>query len=184
MTGKERIDSLDTAKITCPQCSGTRVIQVSRHEFIHRETSVRFNCSCGYTFKSILVKKNLQKHRLNLIGTYMVLTPPKIRGKLTVKEVNNTGVIVVLGGRGNITQGARLLLEFVLDDGKQSIVKKMVLVKNYISERLLRVVWVLAWIQKWESAVLKNLTTWPSSVRSVFIEPNGIEMPITITLSF
>lgn len=129
MTLRYKIDSLDTVKLPCPRCSGTSVVQVSKYRFTRHETPVRHRCSCGYTSRFVLVKRNLSDHGLNLLGTYAAIDPPKFTGRVTIREINNTGLIFVPGGSGKFTPGKRILLEFVLDDGKQSIVRRTVTVK-------------------------------------------------------
>jgi hypothetical protein len=122
------IDSLDTARFACPECGQGKIMQLS--EYIIRKpcTRVKCTCRCGHTYMVTLEKKIEPIHDTQLLGTF-VSTSDEQSGKMIIKKLNSRGLVFRTNIDHNLLPGLRLVLEFVLDDAKQSIVKKEVKVK-------------------------------------------------------
>ncbi len=124
-----KIDSLDTAKFACPECKKTKVMQLSEYKLKQDTTRVKCNCRCGHSFKVILEKKNNMAHKTELFGTFVSSGTIRCSGKMIIKKLNSSGVMLKTNLEQRIIPGLKLMVEFVLDDAKQSIVKKEVIVK-------------------------------------------------------
>ncbi len=122
------VDSLDTAKFQCPACDRIRLFQVSKYNMTPPRTRVRYTCRCGCSVVAILERGKTQKKEMLLFGTFKSLTDRKWGGRMTVKKLNSKGLVFKTTIDHKIRPGHRLRLEFVLDDAKQSIVTKEVIV--------------------------------------------------------
>ncbi|MBU1340036.1 MAG: hypothetical protein KKE44_12865 [Proteobacteria bacterium] len=123
------IDSLDTARFACPQCQRGKIMQLSEYDIKRQSTKVRCKCRCGHTYMVILEKKIESIQKTQLLGTFISKGSIKCSGKMIIKKLNSKGIMLKTNIEQNIWPGLKLFLEFVLDDAKQSIVKKEVVVK-------------------------------------------------------
>ena len=139
MVQKISIDSLDTATLVCPSCGRRKVLQVSTLSLSRLETRVKANCACGRQCHVILVKQDLRKSDLQLPGTYATPGASKRQGRMTVKRLNSRGLVFMINTGQDLPVGQKLCVELVLDDVKQSIVKKEAVVlaagQRFISAR-------------------------------------------------
>ena len=123
------INSLDTAALTCPHCGRTTVIQVSEYKLAKERTRIKCRCLCGHTYPAVLEKRDFSKQDIQLMGIYKSAGKEPGSGKMTVKRINSRGLTLKTNKIQKIRPGQKLKLEFVLDDAKQSIVKRTVVVK-------------------------------------------------------
>jgi hypothetical protein len=128
MEQRVKISSLDTARLTCPECRRTKTIQLSEYKLMKRITRVRFTCSCGHVYLATLEKKAGQDKDTHLCGTYVSRGQIRSAGKMVIKRLNSIGLTLMTNLEQQIPAGVTLVLEFVLDDAKQSVVKKEVTV--------------------------------------------------------
>ncbi len=124
-----QIDSLDTAQFACPECNREKIMQLSEYNINRRTTRVRCKCRCGHTYMVLLEKKMESIQDTQLLGTFIANDKADCRGKMIIKKLNSKGILLRTNIEQNILLGLNLFLEFVLDDAKQSIVKKEVVVK-------------------------------------------------------
>jgi hypothetical protein len=126
MEQRIKISSLDTARLTCPECRQTKTLQLSAYKLIKRHTRVKYTCRCGHTYLSVLEKKAGQDKDTHLAGTFSSNGATRCAGKMVVKKLNSSGVTLRTNLEQKLVPGSRLRVEFVLDDAKQSVVKKKV----------------------------------------------------------
>ena len=129
MEQKILIDSLDTAHFACPECNRRKTMQLSQYSIKKHSTKVKCKCKCGHTYLVILEKKIEFMQEKKLLGTFISMGGIKCSGKMIIKKLNNKGILIITNIEQGILPGLKLFLEFVLDDAKQSIVKKEVVVK-------------------------------------------------------
>lgn len=122
------IDSLDTARFACPKCNREKIMQLSEYKINKRITKARCKCRCGHTYKISLRKQGLSTQNKQLVGTFISKGQIKCSGKIIIKKLNNKGILLKTNIEQKILPGLKLFLEFVLDDAKQSVVKKEVVV--------------------------------------------------------
>lgn len=130
MAHKILINSLDTATLVCPHCGQKSVIQVSEYKLSKEITRIKCRCLCGNTYPAILEKRNFSQKDVQLSGTYQRVGKIFQNGGMTVKRINSRGLTLRINTNTTrkIRPGQKLKLEFVLDDAKQSIVKRHVVV--------------------------------------------------------
>lgn len=129
MDSKIYIDSLDTAQFACPVCGREKIMQLSEYNLKKRITKVRCRCRCGHTYMVNLEKEAEAIQDTQLLGTFADKNPDGCKGKMIIKKMNSKGIMLRTNIDQNITPGRKLTLEFVLDDAKQSIVQKEVVVR-------------------------------------------------------
>lgn len=123
------IDSFDTARFSCPECNREKIMQLSAYDIKRQNTKVKCRCRCGHTYMVILEKKIESIQDTRLLGTFISKDGIKCSGKMIIKKLNSKGLMLKTNIEQHILPGLKLFLEFVLDDAKQSIVKKEVVVK-------------------------------------------------------
>ncbi len=129
MEQKILIDSLDTARFACPKCDRKKIMQLSEYKINRIMTKVRCKCRCGHTYMIVLQKQTESIQDTQLLGTFISKGHIRCSGKMIIKKLNSKGILVKTNIEQTILPGLKLFLEFVLDDAKQSIVKKEVVVK-------------------------------------------------------
>ncbi|MFO7911837.1 MAG: hypothetical protein R6V15_06700 [Desulfotignum sp.] len=136
---KIRIDRLDIAKLTCPDCKRKKMLQMSGHKFTRKHIRLTYRCPCGYSGSAVLEKCSDDHPDMGLAGTFICSDKARRSGRMTIKRLNSQGITFKTNIEQKIDPGLILNLEFVLDDAKQSIVKKTVkvLVRNgkYLSAK-------------------------------------------------
>lgn len=128
MANRIMIDSLDTATLRCPKCNRKKTMQLSQHNIQRPRTRIKCHCCCGHTFRAVLERRGQTIKKIHLWGTYTSREHDRWSGRMTVNRLNSRGVALMLNITQKITPGYKLQLEFVLDDAKQSMVKKEVVV--------------------------------------------------------
>lgn len=123
------VDSLDTARFVCPECHREKLMQLSEYSIHRQTTKVKCRCKCGHTHIAILEKTTEPVRNTQLSGTFISNGRLQCNGKMIIKKLNSKGLMFKTNIRQDILPGIKLFIEFVLDDAKQSIVKKEVVVK-------------------------------------------------------
>ncbi len=126
MEQRIKISSLDTAKLTCPECRRTKTLQLSEYKLIKRQTRVKYTCRCGHTYLAILEKRSGKEKDTHLAGTFSSNGDLRCAGKMVIKKLDSSGLTLKTNLEQKLLPGINLRVEFVLDDAKQSVVKKNV----------------------------------------------------------
>ncbi len=123
------IDSIDTAVFVCPECRETKILQLSQYKISRPRTTVTCKCGCGHSCSVVLEKRYQNVGSTHLMGTYITRGKKRTSGRMIIKKLNSKGLMLRTNIEQNLLPGFKMFLEFVLDDAKQSIVKKEVVVK-------------------------------------------------------
>lgn len=126
MEQRVKINSLETARLVCPECRRTKTLQLSEYKLIKRLTRVKYTCACGHTYLAVLEKKSSAEKDTCLAGTFSARGTIRCAGKMIIKKLNSSGLTLKTNLEQKILPGLNLKVEFVLDDAKQSVVKKEV----------------------------------------------------------
>ena len=131
MDQKISVDGLETASLTCPHCKETHLLLLAGYALPKRYNPIRYHCGCGRHDRAILEKQFDPRpcKGKGLAGTFRHTGPAPKSGKMTVLKVNEHGITLKTCQDHSILPGCALNLEFVLDDPKQSIVKRKVRVQ-------------------------------------------------------
>lgn len=128
METKVVIDSLGMVTLKCPKCNTKKTLLVSQYKIHKSMTRIRCRCGCGEIFCVVLELNEKNARDMQLLGICTSKEQELWSGRMTVKRLNARGLTIMLNIKQKTTPGHKLLLEFVLDDAKQSIVKKQAIV--------------------------------------------------------
>ncbi len=117
------------AMFRCPACNRSKTADVSKYKNIEKAVRIKIKCPCGNTFSAILERRKYFRKGMNLSGNF-ICKLKKIKGAMTVQDISRSGIGIKLNFKNDIEPGDKLILEFKLDDKRQSFVKKIVTVKN------------------------------------------------------
>ncbi len=118
----------DVAIIVCPTCSAAKSISVAQYRNAQHLITVK--CKCGKTFKILLDFRQSYRKPTNLTGTYSMHPPAVGGGLVKIKNVSLSGLCFEVHGVHDIRIGQRALLEFTLDNRKETLIKKQVIIRS------------------------------------------------------
>jgi hypothetical protein len=126
------ISSNNTATFRCPQCGKAKTADVSRYATTEKKISVNCTCVCGHQFRCRLEKRKQYRKGSDLPGkfTFRGEDGSEDTGLVKVVDLSTTGLKLKLNVPRGFPIGARLLVEFCLDDRKRTPMEKQVIVRN------------------------------------------------------
>ena len=89
-------------------------------------------CPCGHVFESFLERRKHYRKELKLPGSFVrfVSGKPAGRGDMIVRDLSMTGMKLEVYENFNFAEGDELQVEFHLDDVKNTLIKKKVVIRN------------------------------------------------------
>jgi len=155
---KVSINSDHKVVFECPECKTSKTLDVSRYENIEKAVTVKIKCQCGHTDTVVMEKRGRFRKATELYGVYTKLgsATDGQKGLLTIKDVSRSGLKSKLSllrlkikqhdlsgikDKGDILDfelqnpeidldvGDKLLVEFHLDDGQRSLIKKEAVIR-------------------------------------------------------
>ena len=122
----------NTATFRCPQCGQTKTADVSKYASTDKKISVNCTCACGHHFRCRLEKRKQYRKGADLPGRFTLLgkNGPEDTGLAKVVDLSTTGLKLKMTVPRTFPIGAKLLVEFHLDDRKRTPMEKRVIVRN------------------------------------------------------
>ena len=126
------ISKNNTATFRCPQCGQTKIADVSRYATTDEKITVNCTCACGHHFRCRLEKRKQYRKGADLPGRFTLLgeNGPEDTGLAKVVDLSTTGLKLKMNVPRTFPVGAKLLVEFRLDDHKRTPMEKRVIVRN------------------------------------------------------
>lgn len=118
----------DVAIIVCPSCSAAK--SISAAQFRNAQHTVTVKCRCGVTFKVLLDFRQSYRKPTNLTGTFAMIPPASGGGLIKVRNVSLSGLCFEVHGIHDIHIGQKAVVEFTLDNRKETLIKKQVTVRS------------------------------------------------------
>lgn len=123
------------ATVICPSCKASRTI--SAEPYRDKKNAIKVRCGCGAIFLLHLDFRSHYRKETDLPGTYSILTPEKAGGGVIhIRNISREGIGFSVTGVHHLEKGLKLMLDFRLDDKKQTHLRKEAIVclveKNYI----------------------------------------------------
>ena len=126
---KSFVKTNDTASIRCPDCALVKNIAVGK--FRNNRHTLKTRCSCGSSFLIALDFRKHYRKPTKIVGVYSLIGPPSTGGgQIQVNNISRSGVGFSVSGMHNITIGQKALLNFRIDNKKQTELTKKVMIKN------------------------------------------------------
>ena len=152
------INEENKADIRCSKCLKTRSVDMSKYKTMDRVIRFKAKCSCGHSDTVLLNRRDKFRKPTDFFGIYTNKSSGKDgkKGEMTVLDVSRAGlrmeishvklkvkehdVSVVTGEQATfdhkikkpvdeINIGDKLFVEFRLDDTKQTLIKKEVIIR-------------------------------------------------------
>ena len=126
------ISSNNTDTFRCPQCGAAKTADVSQYAGTTKKIAVNCTCVCGHRFRCRLEKRRQYRKGADLPGKFTLLGEggPKDTGLAKIVDLSTTGLKLKLNVPRTFPIGAKLLVEFRLDDRKRTPMEKRVIVRN------------------------------------------------------
>lgn len=123
----------DSATITCPGCGMTKQVPVAGYR--DKEKAIKVRCKCGHKFPVYLEFRQQRRKKTELKGMYDNQSD-RGGGQAQIKDLSLSGIGFTVSGVHNIQVGQKILIDFVLDDSKQTTLKKTAFVKSVSDNRI------------------------------------------------
>ena len=118
----------NAAMIVCPECDTAR--EISAEQFRHRQHLIKVKCKCGHLFKVDLEFRRHFRKPTELEGTYDLVPPAIGGGKIKITDLSLSGACFEVRGVHDIKEGQVGSLVFTLDNRKESVLFKKVIIKT------------------------------------------------------
>ena len=136
MTEKAFITSQNTAKLECPKCQRSKIIDVSKYANLGKKIKIRVKCPCGNKFAVLLERRKQYRRETDIPGSFIHYIEGKgsVRGLMTVCDLSLTGMKLRMKLRVDyeyqFSVGDILEVRFLLDYPQTTVMHKQVIVKN------------------------------------------------------
>ena len=114
--------------IVCPECNTAR--EISAAQFRHRQHLIKVKCKCGHLFKVNLEFRRHFRKPTELEGMYDLVPPAIGGGKIKITDLSLSGACFEVRGAHDIKEGQVGSLVFTLDNRKESVLFKKVIIKT------------------------------------------------------
>ncbi|MBM9537778.1 PilZ domain-containing protein [Desulfobulbus alkaliphilus] len=126
---KAHVRTNGTATLICPACGAVR--NVSAERFRHGRHVITARCRCRHVYNILLDFRRHYRKKTNLPGTYEILSEGGVGGGIIhIINISRGGLGFTVSGLHRIEKDQLLLVEFQLNDKKQSVLKKRATVKS------------------------------------------------------
>jgi len=112
------------ATFVCPECERAKTVDVSKYKDIKRAVRVKAKCKCGNQYSVLLERRKYYRKETKLPG--YVYGESDNKGPMTVKDLSRFGIKFELGSKRFLFVGDKVVVEFELDDGHKTLIKKEV----------------------------------------------------------
>lgn len=116
------------ATIVCPECGISKSISVEN--FRNKNHVVKIRCQCNHTFKLQLEFRRHFRKETELHGTYELEPPATGGGRTKVVNLSLSGARFEVKGLHDLKVGQKGSLVFTLDNRKETILYKQVVIKT------------------------------------------------------
>jgi len=125
----------NTATVTCPSCSASRILAAEPYR--HRKHALKVRCRCGCVFILRLDFRRHYRKTTSLPGTYAITTPGRPGGGVIhIRNISRGGIGFTVSGVHNMEEGLTVDLDFTLNDKKRTRLRKTAVIRsvngNYI----------------------------------------------------
>jgi len=121
------INKGNTVTLCCPYCEFARIVNLDKLRGLDKTFVV--HCKCKKQFKVNLNVRKSYRKSATLPGQFMILSPnTSTLLNLTVCDISKNGIGFTLKEPANINIGCTLRVKFNLDNHKQTLIDKKVIV--------------------------------------------------------
>lgn len=119
---------------SCPQCKGTRTVDVTKYKTLEKAVKIKVHCPCGHDYPVMLERRRQFRKSVSLPGTYTRIYNHRRAGSgsMVVKDVSRNGLQIRVNDASYMNVGDILEVDFKLDDKKRSPIRKEVVVRKIV----------------------------------------------------
>ena len=125
-TNRAFVSENGMATISCPNCMMTKQVAVAGYQ--DKQHSLKVRCKCQQTFTVNLEFRQQHRKNTELRGIYDILNDSG-GGRAVIRDLSRNGIGFTVSGVHNIRVGQRVMINFALDDNKQTELTKQAVVK-------------------------------------------------------
>lgn len=118
----------DITTIVCPSCYSAKTTSVT--QFRNQQLTLRVKCKCGHVFKIGLEFRRQHRKNTELHGISKLHASTFGDGNVKIVNLSLGGVGLEVEGTHNIRIGHKGTINFTLDDRKQSVIMKDIIVRS------------------------------------------------------
>jgi hypothetical protein len=129
MTRTVFVDKENKATFTCPSCTKSRTVEVGKFLRVKASAKLKAKCPCGNSYTVVLERRKFYRKDTKLHGVFV----PETTGKeipMTVSNLSRSGLRFLTSQSSGLEIGARVTVEFRLDDKRRSLIKKKAIIKK------------------------------------------------------
>lgn len=115
------------ATFRCPGCGKIKRVDISKYLPIKKLVRLKCKCICKHVFSAILERRKQIRKETCFNGNIVSRNGLKA---IVVRDISRSGMKVEIPFERDIDINEQLLIRFSLDDCKESMVEKPVVVKN------------------------------------------------------
>jgi hypothetical protein len=131
---KAFVKESEEATIVCPACNAVKELSV--RQFRHRLHMLKVKCKCGHSFRVQLEFRRHYRKPTDLTGTYDLFSPATGGGAARIVNLSLSGVCFVVKGLHHLKVGQKGTLVFKLDNRKETVMNKTVVIRSIIDSRI------------------------------------------------
>jgi len=131
--GKTFVSENGFAPITCPNCGLTKQVPVAN--YCGTKNVIKVRCKCQKTFSTELEFRQHYRKPTDLTGRYDIITDAG-GGRAIIKDLSKNGVGFMVSGIHNVRVGHKILIDFTLDNQKQTPLRKRAVVRSVNNNRI------------------------------------------------
>lgn len=121
------------ATITCPHCGITRKVPVT--DYCGTKNVIKVRCFCTKVFTIELEFRQHHRKKTDLPGTYNIIKE-RGGGRATILDLSKNGIGFMVSEVHNVRVGHKILIDFSLDDRKQTPLSKRGVVRSVNENRI------------------------------------------------
>lgn len=133
MTQRIFLTKSGTANSACPECGELQTLDVSKYQNIEKEVRLKCTCKCKHVFPVILERREHVRKEVLFPG---VIFLKRKQRPVTIVNISRFGLQIRISRALNITSGDRVNIEFTLDDATRSRVRKKMIVRNIVENKI------------------------------------------------
>lgn len=120
--------------IICPACNGVKEIAV--RQFRQRLHMLKVKCPCGHSFRVKLEFRRHYRKATDLAGSFSLLSRASGGAVARIVNISLSGICFEVKGMHDLQIGQRGMLVFKLDNRKQTMLRKKVLIRAVNGNRI------------------------------------------------
>jgi hypothetical protein len=123
------VNNENKAVFTCPQCTKSKAMDVSKILFSANKISFKVKCPCGNIFPVTIERRKFYRKETKLPGVFLLENNSK-EVPMTVTNISRSGLQFISSKNEILTIGTKVLVKFRLDDRSKSLIKKNGIIKR------------------------------------------------------